>query len=142
MMLVESVQIEQIEADGSAPSNLEGLELGPDSNISVVVMDEAAKPKLDIDKTALFSQMNDKFAKDTHAALKNRPVYQKRSRLLPSSQTEVKEEKSPSSPSSPSSPPPKKKKLKENTKKLKKDKEETVITEQEEVEEEGEDDSE
>ena len=132
MMLVESVQIEQIEADGSAPSNLEELELGPDSNISVVVMDEAAKPKLDIDKTALFSQMNDKFAKDTHAALKNRPVYQKRSRNLPS-QTEVKEEKQSSGerPSSPSSPPPKKKKLKDKTKKMKKDKEESVITDQE-----------
>ena len=152
MMLVESVQIEQIEADGSAaPGSLEKLEvLGvAESNIAVVVMDEAAKPKLDIDKNALFSQMNDKFAKDTHAALKNRPVYQKRSRVLPS-QTEVKEENpssgdrpgSPSSPSSPSSPPPKKKKVKENTKKIKKDKEETVITDQEEEEEEVEGDSE
>ena len=116
MMLVESVQIEQIEADGSGPGNVAELgmmDVVPDSNISVIVMDEAAKPKLDIDKTALFSQMNDKFAKDTHAALKNRPVYQKRSRNLPS-QTEVKEEKpSPvERPISPSSPPAKKKKLK------------------------------
>ena len=64
------------------------------SNIAVVVMDEEAdnqKPKINIDKNKLFSQMNDKFAKDTHNALKHRPVYQKRNRQLPS--PDGKEEK-------------------------------------------------
>ena len=66
MMLVESVHIEQIEADGSTPNNIEDLQHVdvPDNNIAVVVMDESVKPKLDIDKNALFSQMKDKFAKD------------------------------------------------------------------------------
>merc|ERR1711879_203312 len=111
MMLGESVHIEQIEADGNTPNNIEDLQLVdvPDNNIAVVVMDESVKPKLDIDKNALFSQMNDKFAKDTHAALKNRPVYQKRSRSVPSP-TELKEEKLIPA-TNPDSPPAKKKKL-------------------------------
>ena len=122
MMLVESVQIEQIEADGNTANDIEALELVdvPDNNIAVVLMDESAKPKLDIDKSALFSQMNDKFAKDTHAALKNRPVYQKRNRTEPIP-SEVKQDKL-TPVTSPNSPPAKKKKLKEKTKKLKKEK--------------------
>ena len=140
MMLVESVHIEQIEADGSTPNNIEDLQLVdvPDNNIAVVVMDESVKPKLDIDKNALFSQMNDKFAKDTHAALKNRPVYQKRSRSVPSP-TELKEEKLIPA-TNPDSPPAKKKKLKDKKKlkKEEKEKEETVtpvIPQEEDLEE-------
>lgn len=42
-----------------------------------------SKPSLSIDRSKLFSQMEDKFAKETHLALKNKPVYRKRSLLSP-----------------------------------------------------------
>ena len=110
MVPVDAVQIEQIEADGT--SRLQMSEVTPSitSNISVVVMeeDDTQKPKINIDKNKLFSQMNDKFAKDTHNALKHRPVYQKRNRQLPS--PEIRDEKDSQS------PPSKKKKKKDSPK--------------------------
>eukprot|EP00092_Neocalanus_flemingeri_P008454 GFUD01009110.1.p1 GENE.GFUD01009110.1~~GFUD01009110.1.p1 ORF type:complete len:2320 (+),score=595.04 GFUD01009110.1:230-7189(+) len=93
MVPVDSIQIEHIEADGTT-TKINSMQLADvpgvmcdDTNIAVVVMDEEAdnqKAKFNIDKTKLFSQMNDTFAKDTHNALKHRPVYQKRNRQLPS----------------------------------------------------------
>merc|ERR550519_1699701 len=89
MVQVQSIQIEQIEADGTTtnldPVNTAEVQAAENNiNFSVVVMEEEAeKPKLNIDKTKLFSQMNDIFAKDTHNALKHRPVYQKRTRQSP-----------------------------------------------------------
>jgi len=89
MVQVQSIQIEQIEADGTTtnldPVNSAEVQAAENNiNFSVVVMEEEAeKPKLNIDKTKLFSQMNDTFAKDTHNALKSRPVYQKRTRQAP-----------------------------------------------------------
>lgn len=118
MVPVDSIQIEHIEADGST-TKIHSMQLADvpgvmcdDSHIAVVVMDEEAdnqKPKFNIDKTKLFSQMNDTFAKDTHNALKHRPVYQKRNRQLPS--PDGKEEKEASS------PPNKKKKSKDKASK-------------------------
>ena len=131
MLPVESVQIEHIEADGAAP-DLEKLEIVEmdQSNISVVVAEEVTeKPKLNIDKTKLFSQMNDIFAKDTHKALKNRPVYQKRKQASSSPGEESEESK-------PQSPPAKKKKVK--GKKGKEDK--SVIEEDEDKKEDKESD--
>jgi len=114
MVPVDSIQIEHIEADGTT-TKINSMQLADvpgvmcdDNNIAVVVMDEEAesqKPKMNIDKNKLFSQMNDTFAKDTHNALKHRPVYQKRNRQLPS--PEGKDEKEVTS------PPNKKKKSKE-----------------------------
>ena len=88
MVPVQSIQIEQIEADGTTTTNsvemADVAQAENDINFSVVVMEEEPeKPKLNIDKTKLFSQMNDIFAKDTHNALKHRPVYQKRTRQSP-----------------------------------------------------------
>ena len=89
MVPVGSIQIEQIEADGTTTNvntvnSLADVQAENNINFSVVVMEEEAeKPKLNIDKTKLFSQMNDIFAKDTHNALKHRPVYQKRTRQSP-----------------------------------------------------------
>ena len=89
MVPVGSIQIEQIEADGTTTNvnsvnSLADMQAENNINFSVVVMEEEAeKPKLNIDKTKLFSQMNDIFAKDTHNALKHRPVYQKRTRQSP-----------------------------------------------------------
>ena len=131
MLPVESVQIEHIEADGATP-DLEKLEIVEmdQSNISVVVAEEVTeKPKLNIDKTKLFSQMNDIFAKDTHKALKNRPVYQKRKQASSSPGEESEESK-------PQSPPAKKKKVK--GKKGKEDK--SVIEEDEDKKEDKESD--
>ena len=88
MVPVGSIQIEQIEADGTTTNvnsvnSLADVQAENNINFSVVVMEEEEKPKLNIDKTKLFSQMNDIFAKDTHKALKHRPVYQKRTRQSP-----------------------------------------------------------
>ena len=85
MVPVGSIQIEQIEADGTTTNvnSLADQQAENNINFSVVVMEEEEKPKLNIDKTKLFSQMNDIFAKDTHNALKHRPVYQKRTRQSP-----------------------------------------------------------
>merc|ERR1712130_47690 len=88
MTPVDSVQIEEIEADGVTEDTLKDLnivEVPMSDTIAVVVTEDssAEKPKLNIDKTKLFSQMNDIFAKDTHNALKHRPVYQKRTRQSP-----------------------------------------------------------
>ena len=44
---------------------------------SGVVMED---PRLEIDKSKLFSQMDDTFARDTHDAVKHRPVYKRRTR--------------------------------------------------------------
>jgi len=114
MVPVDSIQIEHIEADGTT-TKINSMQLADvpgvmcdDNNIAVVVMDEEAesqKPKINIDKNKLFLQMNDTFAKDTHNALKHRPVYQKRNRQLPS--PESKDEKEITS------PPNKKKKSKD-----------------------------
>ena len=74
MVPVDSIQIEQIEADGittniNSVNSLADVQAENNINFSVVVMEEEAeKPKLNIDKTKLFSQMNDIFAKDTHNA--------------------------------------------------------------------------
>merc|ERR1712233_9473 len=83
MTPVDSVQIEEIEADGVTEDTLKDLnivEVPMSDTIAVVVTEDssALKPKLNIDKNKLFSQMNDIFAKDTHQALKNRPVYPKK----------------------------------------------------------------
>uniref|UniRef100_A0A0K2UD64 Uncharacterized protein n=1 Tax=Lepeophtheirus salmonis TaxID=72036 RepID=A0A0K2UD64_LEPSM len=59
MVPVESVQIQEYRVQGDP---------------------EAKKPSL-IDKSKLFSQMEDTFAKDTHQALKNKPVYTKKREL-------------------------------------------------------------
>ena len=114
MVPVDSIQIEHIEADGTT-TKINSMQLADvpgvmcdDNNIAVVVMEEEAesqKPKINIDKNKLFLQMNDTFAKDTHNALKHRPVYQKRNRQLPS--PESKDEKEVTS------PPNKKKKSKD-----------------------------
>ncbi len=40
--------------------------------------ESSSKSKPNIDKSKLFSQMEDKFAKETHNALKNKPVYKKK----------------------------------------------------------------
>ena len=97
-----SVQIEHVDnmdMEEAVPDNLEVVDM---PGISVVVTEEEEKPKLNIDKDKLFSQMNDIFAKDTHKALKNKPVYQKRGRPGKEDQAETKHQ----------SPPAKKKKLK------------------------------
>ena len=102
MLPVSSVQIEHVEnmdVEGAIPDNLEVVDM---PGISVVVTEEEEKPKLNIDKDKLFSQMNDIFAKDTHKALKNKPVYQKRGRPGKEDQAETQQP----------SPPAKKKKLK------------------------------
>ena len=120
MLPVSSVQIEHVdsmEEDGAVPENLEVVDI---PGISVVVTEEEEKPKLNIDKDKLFSQMNDIFAKDTHKALKNKPVYQKRGRQGKEDQVETKQQ----------SPPAKKKKLKGNKKNKtsdKQDKEEPPV---------------
>ena len=46
----------------------------------VVMEEETETPELEIDKSKLFSQMDDTFARDTHDALKHRPVYKRRTR--------------------------------------------------------------
>ena len=103
MLPVDSVQIEHVDTDGAVPSGKMAVAIISDMpGISVVVTEEAEKPKLNIDKDKLFSQMNDIFAKDTHKALKNKPVYQKRGRIDMEDQAETKQK----------SPPAKKKKLK------------------------------
>merc|ERR1712130_513341 len=91
MVPVDSIQIEHIEADGTT-TKINSMQL-------------ADVPGVMCDDNKLFSQMNDTFAKDTHNALKHRPVYQKRNRQLPS--PEGKDEKEVTS------PPNKKKKSKE-----------------------------
>ena len=90
MLPVSSVQIEHVEnmdVEEAIPDNLEVVDM---PGISVVVTEEEEKPKLNIDKDKLFSQMNDIFAKDTHKALKNKPVYQKRGRPGKEDQAETK----------------------------------------------------
>ena len=134
MLPVDSVQIEHIEADGAAQGSIGDLQLldvpnMSESNISVVV---TPSPKLNIDKSKLFSQMNDTFAKDTHKALKNRPVYQKRPRQSPPSSESASES------TQLVSPPSKKKKLKPG--KMKKLKPESNIKEDEEEKEEMDED--
>ena len=68
MLPVSLVHIEQVQdiEDMKVPVNLEVVDM---PGISVVITEEE-KPKLNIDKDKLFSQMNDIFAKDTHKALK------------------------------------------------------------------------
>ena len=117
MLPVSSVQIEHVEdmEDMKVPVNLEVVDM---PGISVVITEEE-KPKLNIDKDKLFSQMNDIFAKDTHKALKNKPVYQKRGRPGKEDQVETKEQ----------SHPAKKKKvkgIKKNKTNVEKSKEETL----------------
>ena len=134
MLPVDSVQIEHIEADGASQQSIGDLQLldvpnMSESNISVVV---TPSPKLNIDKSKLFSQMNDTFAKDTHKALKNRPVYQKRPRQSPPSSESASES------TQLVSPPSKKKKLKPG--KMKKLKPESNIKEDEEEKEEMDED--
>lgn len=99
MIPVDSIRIEQIEADGTTtkinsqinhmdlddvPVEFEGVKVVMDSAevspIKASAQLSPIKPKSIIDKTKLFSQMNDIFAKDTHNALKDKPVYQKRSK--------------------------------------------------------------
>ena len=117
MLPVSLVHIEHVQdiEDMKVPVNLEVVDM---PGISVVITEEE-KPKLNIDKDKLFSQMNDIFAKDTHKALKNKPVYQKRGRPGKEDQVETKEQ----------SPPAKKKKVKGNKKNktnVEKSKEETL----------------
>ena len=88
MVPVGSIQIEKIEDDGTTTNvnnvnSLADQQAENNLNFSVAVMEEEEKPKLNIDKNKLFSQMNNNFAKDTHNVLKHRPVYQKRTRQSP-----------------------------------------------------------
>ena len=79
-----SVGTKETEAGGATTnattSDVNSVNSLPDAqaqnSINFSVMGEEA----DIDKTTLFSQMNDTFARDTHDALEHRPVNKKRTR--------------------------------------------------------------
>jgi hypothetical protein len=130
MIPVDSIRIEQIEADGTTtkinsmdlddvPCEFEGVNVimasAEVSPIKATAQVGPIKPKTIIDKTKLFSQMNDIFAKDTHHALKDKPVYQKRAKpgdniakprgsVSPRASAKNKEKSVPTTPTKPSSP--------------------------------------
>ena len=56
---------------------IEDVEAGEEATI-VVNSGSKSPTKATIDKSKLFSQMEDTFAKDTNPALKNRPIYRRR----------------------------------------------------------------
>ena len=81
---------EQIEASGDTTTSTSDINSGDSLHkpqaqkkvyFSGVVMEEETEaPELEIDKSKLFSQMDDTFARDTHDAVKHRPVYKRRTR--------------------------------------------------------------
>ena len=78
MVLVTSVQIEDAAGSGNAEADQAPIiiEDGPFEENEDSSPSSKAKPSFD--KSKLFSKMEDTFAKDTHNALKNKPVYRKR----------------------------------------------------------------
>eukprot|EP00095_Tigriopus_kingsejongensis_P003267 snap_masked-scaffold69_size418775-processed-gene-3.20 protein:Tk03267 transcript:snap_masked-scaffold69_size418775-processed-gene-3.20-mRNA-1 annotation:"hypothetical protein Phum_PHUM604780" len=86
MVPVDSVEIVEDVANGDEPSNLSFNIADIESYEGPSLSDKSSsKPSMNIniDRSKLFSQMEDKFAKETHHALKNKPVYRKRSLLSP-----------------------------------------------------------
>ena len=65
--------------DANSVDSVPNAQAENNANPSGVVMEEKA-PKLEIDKSKLFSQMDDTFARDTHDALKHQPGNKKRTR--------------------------------------------------------------
>ena len=57
---------------------IEDVEAGEEATIVVNNSGSNSPTKKSIDKSKLFSQMEDTFAKDTNPALKNRPIYRRR----------------------------------------------------------------
>ena len=60
-------------------TSIEDVEVGEEATIVVNSSDnEQHSPKKTLDKSKLFKDMEDTFAKDTNPALKNRPIYRRR----------------------------------------------------------------